>query len=143
MFDKKKAKDQGGRGHDPKKDKSRMEDFSESVAVPLHLSLPLYIVGIYLLLVGVFAVFGWGVFQFLADPEGRAFVTSLKKEFGPLDNMRNVRWKMYIPGSVFSNAWIFGVKTLAAGIFLVVLNRVGGTLWAKKRVEKTIESRKR
>ncbi len=125
-----------------KRTKTQMEDFQDKISIPLHLSLPFYVVSIFLLLAGIYVIVHWAVGTFLADHTGQGFLTTFRKEFGLLDNMNDVRWKYYIPMSVFRSSLLNGIYMFLAGGVLVAMNKVGTKVYAKKKVKETMSEKR-
>ena len=128
--------------NDIKKSKTRMEDFQDKVSVPLHLSLPFYVISVFALLAGIFIVVHWGIGSFLADETGRGFLTTLRKEFALQANMNDVRWKYYIPMRVFNGSLMNGIYMFLFGFVFIVLNKIGTKSYAKKRVREALEEKR-
>lgn len=126
-----------------KRSKGRMDDFQEKVSVPLHLSLPFYVIAVFLLLLGLFIILHWGIGTYIADPTGGGFVTTARKSFGPMDNMNHVRWKYYIPLAIFSKHLINGFIMAGIGLSLIVMNKTLSVRYAKKKVAAELEDKKK
>jgi len=125
-----------------KKYKTQMDDFQEKIGIPFHLSLPFYVISVFLVLLGLFIIIHWGVGKYLAYSTGEGFLTVYRKEFGLMDNMNDVRWKYYIPKSVFDKSLMNGIYMFLAGFVFIVLNKAGMRVYSKKKVRQAMSEKR-
>jgi len=125
----------------PNKPKNQLDAFEENVSTPLYLSLPFYCAAVFLALGGAFFLIHHALFAALPE-SGTGFFAVARKTFGPLDTMDAVRWKYYIPKSVFGSGLFEGAAVAGLGFLLIFFNKIGVVAYAKKRTDDAVAKRK-
>jgi len=151
MFSRKKDSKEIAAKNETKRAKNKMDEFKDKVSVPLHLSLPFYIISVFILLIGVFIIVHWAAGTHLIPPEGSvrvagkggAFFTTARKTFGLQGSMNDVRWRYYVPMGVFEDSLLNGLYCMLLGIVFIFLNKTGIRAYAKKRVRELLEEKGR
>lgn len=109
------------------------------IEIPLSLSVPYFVVSVFLVFFSLFLIINWGVGAIVDARPGhtlKPIITTLHKSFRPSDILSEVRWMYYIPYSVIKTNVMNILAIGATGIMLLAIRYLRLDSYIKKNMKK-------